>query len=167
MKISDSASAWRNALAVRLSSRERPAKPVRVLGPEAEGRRHRGHLILRRGLRRARQHVRAHRDLPLAIQSPDVGRRFAVCERRDVFERHAAEAGRGHRQFGNRRFRPAIRVLGAEMHLVLLAAFVVGRDLIAADQQAQCVGRIGHLHAEVRGLRPIQPHGHLGLADAQ
>ncbi len=168
MKISDSASACRNALAVRFSSRERPAKPVRYSDPRPSCAAAVGHLLLRRGLRRAGQHVRAHRHLPLAIQPPDVGRRLAVHERRDVLERHAAQA--------RRRARSACAIAASEPRSVssarrctsvLLAAFVVGRHLIAADQQSQRVGGIGHLHAEVGGLRPIEAHRHLRLADAQ
>ena len=34
------------------------------------------------------------------------------------------------------------------MHFVLLAPFVVGGDLIAADQQPQRFGGVRHLHAE-------------------
>ena len=60
-------------------------------------------------------------------------------------------------------------VLGprAQVHFVLLAAFVVGRHLIAADQQAQRFGRVADLHAEVRRLRPIDLHRQLRLADVQ
>ena len=45
--------------------------------------------------------------------------------------------------------------LRAQVHLVLLAALVVGRHLIAADQQPQRLGRVADLHAEVGGLRPV------------
>ena len=53
----------------------------------------------------------------------------------------------------------------AQMHLVLLAAFVVRRHLIAADQQAQRLGRVSDLHAHVGRLRPIDLHRQLRLAD--
>ena len=60
-------------------------------------------------------------------------------------------------------------VLGsrAQVHFVLLAAFVVGRHLIAADQQAQRFGGVADLHAEVGRLRPIDLHRQLRLADVQ
>ena len=55
--------------------------------------------------------------------------------------------------------------LRAQVHLVLLAAFVVGRHLIAADQQPQRFRRIADLHAEVGRLRPIDLHRQLRLAE--
>ena len=60
-------------------------------------------------------------------------------------------------------------VLGAraQVHFVLLAAFVVGRHLIAADQQAQRLGRVADLHAEIGRLRPIDLDRQLRLADVQ
>ena len=60
-------------------------------------------------------------------------------------------------------------VLGprAQVHFVLLAALVVGRHLIAADEQAQRLGRVADLHAEVGRLRPIDLDRQLRLADVQ
>ena len=55
----------------------------------------------------------------------------------------------------------------AHVHFVLLAAFVVGRHLIAADEQAQRLGRIRNLDAEVRRLHPIELHRQLRLADVE
>ncbi len=75
---------------------------------------------------------------------------------RDVVERHAAEPRRRHRQRRDGRLRSCgSRPARAQVHLVLLAAFVVGRHLIAADQQPQRLGRVGDLHAEVGRLRPV------------
>ena len=56
---------------------------------------------------------------------------------------------------------------GAQVHFVLFAAFVVGRHLVAADQQAQRFGGVADLHAEVRRLRPIDLHRELRLADVE
>ena len=53
------------------------------------------------------------------------------------------------------------------MNLVLLAAFVVRRHLIAADEEPQRVGRVGDVHAEVGRLRPIDVHRQLGFADVE
>ena len=47
------------------------------------------------------------------------------------------------------------------MHFVLLATFVVGGDLIAADEQAQRVCRVANLHAEIGGLWTIDVHREL------
>ena len=60
-------------------------------------------------------------------------------------------------------------VLGAraQVHFVLLAALVVGRHLIAADQQPQRFGRVADLHAQVGRLGPIDLHRKLRLADVQ
>ncbi len=55
----------------------------------------------------------------------------------------------------------------ADVHLVLLAAFVVCGDLVAADQQPQRLGRVRDLDAEVRRLQPIEMHRQLRLADVQ
>ena len=77
------------------------------------------------------------------------------------------ESRRGHRQLTDRRFRVAVAILGTQMHFVLLARFVVGGDLIAANEQAQRFGRVGNLHAEVRRFRPIEPHRDFRFADAQ
>ena len=55
----------------------------------------------------------------------------------------------------------------AQVHFVLLAAFVVGRHLIAADEEPQRFGRVADLHAEVGRLRPIDLHRELRLADVQ
>src|SRR5437867_2276943 len=49
----------------------------------------------------------------------------------------------------------------AQMHFVLLATFVVGGDLIAADEQAQRVCRVANLHAEIGGLWTIDVHREL------
>ena len=57
---------------------------------------------------------------------------------------------------GDRLLRAAIRLLGAQPHFVLLAALVVGRHLIAGDEQPQRFGRVGDLDAEVRGLRAVE-----------
>ena len=86
----------------------------------------------------------------------------------DVLERHAAEPRRGHGQLP--RSPPAVERFSAsraQVHLVLLAAFVVGRDLVAADEQPQRFGRVADLHAEVGRLRPIELHRQLRLADVQ
>ena len=53
------------------------------------------------------------------------------------------------------------------MHLVLFAALVVGCHLIAADQQTQRFGGIGHFDTEVGGLRAIEPNRPLGPAGVQ
>ena len=55
----------------------------------------------------------------------------------------------------------------ADVHFVLLAAFVVGRDLIAADQQPQRVGGVRNLDTQVRSLHAIELHRQLRLADVQ
>ena len=59
---------------------------------------------------------------------------------------------------------PRIALFGAEMHLVLLAGLVERRHLVAGDEQAQRLRRVGHLHAEVGRFRAIEQHRHLGLA---
>ena len=50
---------------------------------------------------------------------------------------------------------------------VLLAAFVVGRHLVAAHQQPQRFGGVANLHAKVRRLRSIEPHRDFRLADVE
>jgi len=51
--------------------------------------------------------------------------------------------------------------------LVLLPALVVRGDLAPADHDLQCIGHIGDLHAQLRGLFPVQIHRHLRLAQDQ
>ena len=80
---------------------------------------------------------------------------------------HAAEPRRRHGEPADGRLGVAVLPFGPQVHLVLLAGLVVGRHLIAADQQPQRLGRIRALHAEIGGLGPIEPHRHLGLAGAQ
>mgnify|MGYP006145840545 CR=1 FL=1 len=53
------------------------------------------------------------------------------------------------------------------MDLVLLAALVVGRDLVTADQEPQRVSRIRQLDPEVRGLQPVDVHRQLRFADVE
>ena len=69
----------------------------------------------------------------------------------------------GHRQRLIAASRSAVPVLGAQVHLVLLAAFVVSGHLIAADEQPQRLGRVGDRHAEVRRLRPVECTDSSGL----
>ena len=91
MKTSDSTNASRKFCAARASSRDRPANRVAVPGPissDSAARRHRRH---RRRLRDARQQAGKDRDLALAVEAVDFGRRRARREARHVVERHAAE----------------------------------------------------------------------------
>ena len=55
----------------------------------------------------------------------------------------------------------------AHVHLVLFAALVIRRHLIASNEQPQRLGRVRHLDAEVRRLQSIQIHREFGLADVQ
>ena len=166
MKMNDSAIAVRNALAVRFNSRERPAKSARYSGG-IQFAAAASISLLRRALRRARQHVRGERHLPLPAHPADRRRRIARGERRDVVERHDAEARGRHWQRRDRLLRVRDPVLGAQVHLVLLAALVVSRHLVAADEQPQRLSRIGDLHAEIGRLRPVELHRHLWLAGIQ
>ena len=64
----------------------------------------------------------------------------------------------------------AVRRLPATARMwtsVLFAAFVVRRDLVAADEQPQRFGRIGNLHAQVGRLEPVELHRQLRLAYVQ
>ena len=56
---------------------------------------------------------------------------------------------------------------GAGADLVLLSVFVVGGDLAPADHDAQRVGHVRHLHAQLRGLLAVQVHRHLRLPQDQ
>ena len=122
MKTNDSAMAVRNAVAVRFSSRERPTKSARYSGPKFRSRAAATICCCTARLRGARQQVGGERHLALAAHAADRRRRVAVRERRDVVERHDAEPRRRHRQRGHRRLRAAVGLLGAQVHLVLLAA---------------------------------------------
>ena len=58
----------------------------------------------------------------------------------------------------------AVLVLGADVHFVLLAAFVVVGDLQTADENVQRRGDVLHAHAEVRGFVAIDADAELRLA---
>ena len=110
--------------------------------------------LLRRALRRARQHVGDDRDLPLTADAADRRRRIAA--RRSVamlssVTMPSRDDGTGSAAIAS--CDAAVASSGAQVHFVLLAGLVVGRHLIAADQQPQRFGRIGDSHAEVGGLR--------------
>ena len=55
----------------------------------------------------------------------------------------------------------------ADVHFVLLAPLIVCGHLIAAYQQAQRLGGVRDLHAEVGRLQAIEMHRQLRLADVQ
>ncbi len=103
------------------------------------GARHRVH---RRHLRVALQQPGEHRDLPLTVEPVDFRRSGAWRQSRDVVERHAADGARRDRQLANRRRCLPIAFDGPNVDFVLLPALVVGRDLIATDQQPQRVGGV-------------------------
>ena len=67
------------------------AEPAAVVRTHVDRGGRGGDLILHRALRRARQEVRGHRDLPLTRQAPDVGRRLTAREGGDILERHHPE----------------------------------------------------------------------------
>ncbi len=167
MNTSDRTIAERNAVAVRLSSRERPVKPARYSGVMLSVCARSAICCCTRGLRRARQHVGDDRHLPLPGDAADRRRRRVLLEGRDVVEADAAEARRGHRQRRDRRLGRAILFTRAQVHLVLLAAVVERRHRVAADEQAQRFGRVADRDAEVGGLRSIDVHRQLGLAEVQ
>ena len=116
---------------------------------------------------RVRQQVGEDRHLPLAGEAIDVGRRRSWRERRDVLERNAPELRRGDGQRRDGLLGGAVFGAGPQVDLVLFAGLVVGRHLIAADEQSQRFGGVADLHAEVGRLRPIDLHRQLGLADVQ
>ena len=58
----------------------------------------------------------------------------------------------------------AIRLVGADVHLVLLALLFVGGHLDAAHEKPQRAGDVGHLDAEVGGLVAVDVDGDFGLA---
>src|SRR5262249_57564597 len=70
---------------------------------------------------------------------------------------HFADAGRIY----------AEALIRPDVDFVLLAAFVVGRDLIAADQQPQALRDVGDVDAEVGSLLPVDRRAQLGLAHDQ
>ena len=145
MKMNDSAIAVRNAVAVRLSSRERPTKSARYSGPKFSPAAASAICRLRRALRRARQHVGRDRHLALAAHAADRRRRVAA--------REAARCCRASRCRAAMRA-PADRAMAscelrllprrAQVHFVLLAGLVERGHLIAGHQQAERLRGIGH-----------------------
>src|SRR5512134_3633609 len=71
-----------SAIELARASGERKA----VLGTKSKLRCGREHLLLRAGLRRAREHVCRQRDLALTIEATDIRGRSAVRERGDVVQ---------------------------------------------------------------------------------
>ena len=53
------------------------------------------------------------------------------------------------------------------MDLVLFATLVVGRHLIATNEQTQRVGCNRNLHAEIGGFQPVELDRQLRLADIE
>ena len=167
MKTSDRPNASMKARPVRASSRERPANLVRYSGPRFSRVRGRLHRVHHGRLPDARQQAGVDRHLPLAVQPLDLRRRRARLEGGDVVERHAAQPRRRHGQAADVARGPAIARQRAQVHLVLLAALVVGGDLVAADEQPHRFGGVADLHAEVGGLRAVQRDLELRLPGIQ
>ena len=167
MKTSDSRNAVTKFCAARPSSLDRPTSTPRYSGPAFSFVNSARMVVLNRRLRRGRQEIAEHRDLPLPGLSADVRRRGARLEVGHVLERHAAQTRGRHGQTGERALCCSILAAGAQVHLVLLAALVVRRHLVATDQQSQGVGRIRDLDAEVGRLRPVDTHAEFRLAHVQ
>ena len=157
----------RKFCAARPSSRDRPANLGTVPWPHAEPAGDARHRIHRRHLRHALQQAGEHGHLTLTVEPVDLRRRSPARQLGDVVERHAADRARGHRQLTDGLRRLPVPLGRSNVDLVLLAALVVRRDLIAADEQAQRLGGVRDLHAEVRGLEPVEVHGQLRLPDVQ
>ena len=83
------------------------------------------------------------------------------------FSRFAFREVHAHRERRDGRLGRAILRACPQVHFVLLAAFVLRRHLIAADQEPQRVRRVANLDAEVRSLRPIHVHRQLRFARVQ
>ena len=93
----------------------------------------------------------------------DLRRARPALEVDDAPERNLTEALRGHRQHLEPDGVGAILTLGADAHVVLLALLLVGRHLVAVDEQAERSGRVGDRDPEVRGARTIDPDADLRL----
>jgi hypothetical protein len=146
------------------------ARPSRERGAVARSHVHRfrrlRHRVHRRRLRNPLLEARVNRHLPLPVQPVDVARRRARRESAmfssgtlpSVVDGTVICPIAGRRRAAGRGARRAPRTA---------RPLIVCGDLVAAHQQAQRLGRVGHLDAEIGRLQAIEVHRQLRLADVQ
>ncbi len=142
-----------------------PVGRRRVAGRQVHAVEDLAHRGRDRAVAEARGGVGQQRDLALAVQAVDARRAGAVAQLHHVGQRHEPQARGRHGHQAQAGLVGAVLALGADVDLVLLAVLLVVGDLVALDEQAQRVGDVGRLHAQVGGAGAVDEHPHLGLAD--
>ena len=135
---------------------------------------HRGHFGLERCdavcLREARRNGRTQPHLSLPVNAIDARCRLAGHDANHVVEAHQTATLLRHVEARDGFRIVAVAFLQTKLHVVVVAhRFITeaGNLLIAANQQAERVGDVLGVHAELGGAFPIDLHAQLGLVEAK
>ena len=110
-------------------------------------------------------HVRQDHDHAPAVEAVDHRGAGAFFERHQIVQSHVRAVRGRNLDLGDAGHVVARARVGAHVHFVFFAAFVVAGGFLSADQHVQRCREVLHPHAEVRGLFAIDAHGQLRLAD--
>ena len=116
------------------------------------------------GLTETGRRVGRDRHLAATVRTVDLGRAFAFGECDEIREWNGDASHGRHRKDVERFNAVSVRFFLAEVNVILLAAFVISRNIVTTHEESQCRGEVGDVNAHLSGLASVHDGAQLGFA---